>query len=936
MARRIWQWIILAAAFLALAATTALPEAAAQPAAGAVGVRIPVDEAGQSRAAVQATVQGAVKAERVIDYGSFLWAVLSPADLAGLEAAGITYQTTENPYTLNLGGQSFDPLAGVPGFALGEADKGRSAGGAGLHLVQFFGPTQDAWLAQLESAGLDVIQYIHPFTYVVWGEAGALDRARGQSAVRWAGDYLPAFALPPRDRKLSSDPLLVRVMILPQAGLDETVRAIEALGGQALGTSSGVDPAFDLATFNIPGGQLAAVAALPGVYSVQPVPLDGGDRGEMSNQINVGNYDGSNAAYPGYQGWLASVGLSGAGVTIANVDSGIDQTHPDLVNRIVPCAGSTCGGDTTSPHGTHTAGIMAGDGSSGVRLGGFLRGLGMAPGANLVEQVYQGTFDQPNGMLTLMTQSYQNGALVSGNSWGPSSTAKGYDIDTRWVDIGVRDADPDETGNQELSYVLSIMNGNGGTSSQGSPDEAKNTFTIGSTYAQLSNGSQYNNINDLSSNTAHGPALDGRNIPHLVAPGCYVDSTIQVSNGSYGTMCGTSMASPHVSGAVALFIEKYRQSFGADPSPALVKAAFLPVAHDLAGHLDADSNPMGHPFDSKQGWGRLDAAAVLDPSSNTTVIYIDQEHLFDSTGEIWSYSLNDIGPYYNLQAMLVWTDAPGPGTGGTTDAWVNDLDFTLSVNGKKYLGNDFDSNGFSIANSGHNADGMNNTEGIFLENQPAGSYTFTVTAAQIAGDGVPNTGDGTDQDFALVIYFDPTDTDGDGMPDGWEVNNDLNPNESSDADEDPDNDGLTNLEEYTSGTDPHDEDSDNGGTPDGWEVDNGFNPNNVTDDTEDADEDGLTNFEEYNENTDPNDPDSDNDGLSDGWEIDHNLNPNKPDSDDDGMPDGWEVDNGLDPNNPLDADGDPDGDGKTNLQEFQLGTDPNSYTYFLIFPLFFN
>ena len=48
---------------------------------------------------------------------------------------------------------------------------------------------------------------------------------------------------------------------------------------------------------------------------------------------------------------------------------------------------------------------------------------------------------------------------------------------------------------------------------------------------------------------------------------------------------------------------------------------------------------------------------------------------------------------------------------------------------------------------------MNNTEGIFLENQPAGSYTFTVSAAEIAGDGVPNTGDGTDQDFALAIYI---------------------------------------------------------------------------------------------------------------------------------------------------------------------------------------
>ena len=50
---------------------------------------------------------------------------------------------------------------------------------------------------------------------------------------------------------------------------------------------------------------------------------------------------------------------------------------------------------------------------------------------------------------------------------------------------------------------------------------------------------------------------------------------------------------------------------------------------------------------------------------------------------------------------------------------------------------------------------MNNTEGIFLENSPAGSYSFTIDAAEIAWNGVPNFGDSTDQDFALVIYTSP-------------------------------------------------------------------------------------------------------------------------------------------------------------------------------------
>ena len=48
----------------------------------------------------------------------------------------------------------------------------------------------------------------------------------------------------------------------------------------------------------------------------------------------------------------------------------------------------------------------------------------------------------------------------------------------------------------------------------------------------------------------------------------------------------------------------------------------------------------------------------------------------------------------------------------------------------------------------------------------------------------------------------PLDSDGDGMPDGWEIAHGLDPHDPSDASEDPDSDGYTNLEEYLNGTDP--------------------------------------------------------------------------------------------------------------------------------------
>jgi subtilisin family serine protease len=291
------------------------------------------------------------------------------------------------------------------------------------------------------------------------------------------------------------------------------------------------------------------------------------------------------------------------------------------------------------------------------------------------------------------------------------------------------------------------MNGNGGTSTQGTPDEAKNIFTIGSSEMQTSAGEQKMNINDLSQNSAHGPALYGRIIPHMVAPGYLVDSTLP--GGAYGLKGGTSMSSPHVTGAVALFYEKYRRMFGDGPSPALVKAAFLPVAHDLAGSLDADDNFLGHPFDAKQGWGRLNTSDVLDPSG--TVYYDDAPVILDDSGDQWQVSLDIEAPIAGIRAMLVWTDAPGHGLGGDTPAWVNDLDLSLSVGGDTYYGNYFDSSG--VSSLGGTPDGMNNTEGIFLSNPDGGSYTFTVTASQIAGDGVPGFGDETDQDFALVIYL---------------------------------------------------------------------------------------------------------------------------------------------------------------------------------------
>jgi parallel beta-helix repeat protein len=88
------------------------------------------------------------------------------------------------------------------------------------------------------------------------------------------------------------------------------------------------------------------------------------------------------------------------------------------------------------------------------------------------------------------------------------------------------------------------------------------------------------------------------------------------------------------------------------------------------------------------------------------------------------------------------------------------------------------------------------------------------------------------------------DLDMDGIPNYWETDHKLNFLNSKDAFEDPDNDGLINLEEYLFNSSIISSDTDNDGIPDSYEYENQLNPN--LDDTHlDKDGDGISNYEEY-------------------------------------------------------------------------------------------
>jgi len=140
----------------------------------------------------------------------------------------------------------------------------------------------------------------------------------------------------------------------------------------------------------------------------------------------------------------------------------------------------------------------------------------------------------------------------------------------------------------------------------------------------------------------------------------------------------------------------------------------------------------------------------------------------------------------------------------------------------------------------------------------------------------------SDEDESLygTNPYDP-DTDGDQMPDNFEINYHLNPLNATDAFEDPDEDGLTNVEEYAQEffygepTDPFNPDTDGDFMPDGYEVANNLNPLLANGDA-DTDLDHLTNLEEYLIGTNPRKKDTDGDGAEDGLEVAFHTDPLNP------------------------------------------------------------
>jgi subtilisin family serine protease len=729
---------------LAALILSAAPAAAGEP----VVVRVP----SQARAQVAAAQ---VRPAQALDYGSFQWLEVDAADLARLDASGVPYVVVPDARQVRVPGFRFDPLTqGEPAIP---GELRANSTNPGFRLVQLIGPPRDSWLSRLAGAGVRVLQYYPHNTYLVWAEPAESTAVANLEFVRWQGVFHPAYKVNADLRGRTGTIANVDVMFYDHGDRKATLDAFTKLGAEILQVHpSQPDGAFYDAILRLDASAVEGVAALGtvlwlGYESPRPVLDD-----EMSDQILAGNHPGG-VPVTGYLSHLSTLGVDGGGVIWAVVDTGVDYDHPDLSSHIaggfsfpgIPAGcdtGTTPGADCAGGgHGTHVAGIIGGDATGGFSdANGFLYGLGVAPEYSIfaMNSLSATAWPPAGGWQEHSKRAVLGGAVGGNNSWttgeGP---AHGYQASERTHDLMVRDGNFDTAAVAEpFIEVFSAGNSGPNPSTLTAPHEAKNLIATASSV-----NARVGSINTISGFSSRGPAVDGRWVPTITSPGEQISSTrndlggdcstaIGGTSNLYAFCSGTSMASPHTSGAVVLLTDWWRGfHVGANPSPAMAKALLVNGAVDMGAADIPNAN---------EGWGRINITKVVNPSVPTE--YWDQTLLLPATGQDFQVTVGVPNPGQPVKVSLAWTDAAG--AVGANPALVNNLDLRVVDGANTYLGNRFTA-GWSA--TGGTPDALNNLENVFIQN-PGGSIDITVAGTAINGDGVPYNGDGTDQDFALV------------------------------------------------------------------------------------------------------------------------------------------------------------------------------------------
>ncbi|KAF2413872.1 hypothetical protein B1729_07715 [Microbacterium sp. B35-04] len=373
------------------------------------------------------------------------------------------------------------------------------------------------------------------------------------------------------DASVDATPVIVeqdagsaRSFAAPVPGL-EVQTALESIGASA--ATIGHDAAASAwQTLTAPTARsFSAPPALAG--GIEAIHLDGKVQATLDS--SVGYIDAPEAWADGY---------TGAGVTVAVLDTGYDDTHPDLEGRVLDGSKSFVPGEEVAAdpngHGTHVASTIAGTGAAS---DGTHRGV--ADGAQLlVGKVLDASgWGQDSWIIDAMEWAGQNAPIVS-MSLGSPVPSDGKDLMAESLDQIA----------EQTGALFVVAAGNAGAAETiGAPGSAEEAFTVGS-------------VDDpsgaLSWFTSQGPlSRSGALKPDVTGPGNDVTAARSADSGGEGAyigMSGTSMATPHVAGAAAILL-------GANPDYTTdqLKAAIASTAVDVgytayqggSGVIDVDA-----------------------------------------------------------------------------------------------------------------------------------------------------------------------------------------------------------------------------------------------------------------------------------------------------------------------------------------------------------
>ena len=547
-----------------------------------------------------------------------------------------------------------------------------------LFIIQFEQIPGEGERALLKLAGIELLDYIPNNAYVATVIGSLNEAALEQTKVRAVITLGPKDKMSPglANGEFTSDSLDVWISF-PISSSYEEVRKV-LLTNQFKITSE-VYKDYQIIALRISRSRLAELAAIPEVKYVEPAPgADSpiNDKSEANSRANILRSSGAG----GYN-------LQGKGVVVGVGDESNPMRHVDFSNRLINRSPQQAGS-----HGLHVTGIIGAAGIINEKYKGY------APKATIVSQYYSNIF------VNATNYSKDFGMVITNNSYGttPSTcsdfgeyTFSSYILDQQAF---------------ELPYLQHVFAaGNSGTTSLictnglgtvlSGYQVAKNVITVGNTLA----------TGLIATTSSKGPVKDGRTKPEISVQGSAVFSTTPTDN--YGQMTGTSMASPAVSGGLALLYQRYRDGHSqANPKNALMKALVCNGAGDLG--------LAGPDYSYGFGWMNLLRSIKM----------LDNNNYFSDVVTLNATKTKGITVPSNtaqLKVMLYWND-PGASTFSGKNL-VNDLDLTVTVPG-----------GASVLPRKHNSatvatgvDNVNNMEQVVIDNPVAGSYSVLVKGKTI-------------------------------------------------------------------------------------------------------------------------------------------------------------------------------------------------------------